>query len=78
MIQIDHGIPIPPAPPQGRPRGASGKRVYPWRKMAVGDSFVFPGDLRDAWQRVHARKIHDSYRYEPRRLDGAIRIWRVA
>ena len=78
MIQIDSGIPIPPAPPQGRPRGVPGAWLYPWRKMAIGDSFIFPGDLKDAWQRVHSRKRSNAARFEPRRWNGVIRIWRVA
>jgi hypothetical protein len=78
MIQIDRGIPIPPAPSKGRPRGHPGRRLYPWRQMAVGDSFAFPGELPEAWTRIHGRKWHDRNAYEARRMDGAIRIWRVA
>ena len=34
-IKIDRGKPLP--------RFATGKTKYPWRKMAVGESFFVPG-----------------------------------
>jgi hypothetical protein len=83
MIQIDYGIPLPPAPPKGRPRGTPGKWKYPWRSMKVGDSFKFDGSNQDAWKLVHGRRATtDGWRYEAYRIveDGemVVRIWRVA
>lgn len=82
MIQVDHGIPIPPQPIKGRPRGAPGKRLYPWAAMEVGDSFIFRGPNVEAWQRIHARKAHDRKTYVSRVItengERIVRIWRVA
>jgi hypothetical protein len=81
MIQIDRGIPLPPRPPLGRPKGHPGKRRYPWTKLGVGDSFVFPGTKLGAWQRIGDRRRFDRRQYEARQLvengQMVVRIWRV-
>lgn len=82
MIQVDHGVPIPPRPRIGRRKGASGKPQYPWLTMEVGDSFIFPITLHRAWARISDRRKFDRRTYEARELveDGVnvVRIWRVA
>lgn len=82
MIQIDSGVPLPPRPNTGRPKGAPGKRRYPWKAMRVGDSFIFPATKTEAWQRIGDRRRFDRNQYETRQLveDGrmVVRIWRVS
>jgi hypothetical protein len=69
-MKVEPGIPIPPA---------KTRRRYPFKTMAIGDSF--PLDYRLAQQTANAA----TYRYAPKRfacrkvggVDGW-RIWRVA
>jgi hypothetical protein len=54
---------------------------YPFEKMAVGDSFLVrnPADygvVNARLQRRHAS--HQGEKYEPRRVDAGIRVWRIA
>jgi hypothetical protein len=82
-IQIDKGIPIPPANPSGRQSGQRrGQRKYPWMAMPIGSSFIYPGDSGGAWRSIIGRHKLTHYRYVSRRLleDGqwVTRIWRIA
>ncbi len=82
MIQIDHGIPIPPPSRYGRPKGTPNAFRYPWMAMEVGDSFVFPGSRHEAMQRIHGRREFDRRIYQSRQTieNGVqvVRIWRTA
>ena len=75
-IKVDKGIPIPE-----RRRGPGAPEKYPWREMAVGDSFFVPGitsakfggtplSMRNAG-RVFARRSWTE--------DGVkgVRVWRT-
>lgn len=81
MIQIDHGIPIPPRPPVGSLKGRCGVHKYPWATMGVGDSFVFPGILSSAQARIWGRRHYDRRRYWAFSVveDGQtiVRVWRI-
>jgi hypothetical protein len=68
-IQIDKGIPLPTG-------GKSGVRRWPFDQMEIGDSF-FSTDLAlqsaaHSWAALHRKKIIT------RKVDGGVRVWRVA
>jgi hypothetical protein len=83
-ITIEKGVPIPERSNR-KPFNAS---RYPWRQMAVGDSFLFPwtkGNLRYTYSRAQAavryRHLTQGEKYDVRAVDEngerVIRIWRV-
>ena len=84
MIQVDHGIPIPPPQPRGRSPGI--KNYCPWDKLKVGDSFAYPPACDWRMTRIHAvnqilaRKKWDRNTYVARRMPDTdvVRIWRVS
>ena len=68
MIKVDKGIEIPQ--PTGR------QKRYPFRLMAVGDSFfsdskASPMPLASKFGKKHGVK------FTSRRVDGGWRIWRI-
>lgn len=70
-IVIDRNVPIPDAAPKGK---------YPWDKMEVGDSFVFPGTLDPhacyaAAQNIRKKCPDKDFRV--RRIGKQYRCWRV-
>ena len=70
-IAVEKDVPLP-APLRG-----SGK--YPWRSMAVGDSFFVPGMTTASI----AGSVHSAYKRLPgwkftsRTVDGGVRVWRI-
>lgn len=69
MTELEHNRPLP----AGRPQ------TYPWRAMAVGDSFLFPHFVnyphetaRAASRRLHPRK------FTARKTRDGVRCWRIA
>lgn len=71
--EIEKGVPLPTDKRGGR------YSAYPWKAMAVGDSFVVPraknqplgGMVREATKRLNMK-------FTTRRVEGGIRIWRIA
>lgn len=75
MFEIDKSIPIPP--PSGR-----NNRKYPFDKMETGDSFFVPlanGKSPSAvFASVKAAKRRLKINLTTARVDGGIRVWRIA
>lgn len=77
MIEIEKGIPIPPA------RQPGVKAKSPRHEMEVGDSYFVKTSARDAcvvegnkarcWGRKNGGK-----KFSTRQVEGGVRIWRVA
>lgn len=68
MVKIEKGIPIP----EGRGRATK----WPWRDLAVGDSFLMRGKtIRSAGAGEAARRC--GIRLLARTVEGGVRVWRV-
>jgi hypothetical protein len=83
---VEPGIPIPPPNRKGNTK--SGRPIYPFKLMAVGDSFFVPaGSIgTDIWIRINAaintRQQKADVRYCWRRMTNAdgvdgFRVWRT-
>ena len=74
-ISIDKKVPMPPHP---RRVGGVGQK-YPWRQMNVGDSFLFPPDIKIQ----HASALAVGFgqaidgKFSCRTTDEGVRCWRV-
>jgi len=70
-IPIERGIPIPPK--------KTTETKYPWRDMAVGDSFTIPlaafGNVRVAAFRFGKK---NGMRFCSRKDGDQVRVWRTA
>ena len=87
MIEIESGIPIPV---KGTTRGspiAGRKAIYPFRDMAVGDSFFVPVKNGKTPQQTrngitgtisYHTKTHPGRRFVSRIVEGGVRFWRTA
>ena len=87
MIEIESGIPIPA---KGTTRGNSNsgrKAIYPFKDMAVGDSFFVPtkNGKTPAQTRngitgtiAHHTKVYPGRRFASRLVEGGARFWRTA
>ena len=69
-IKIEHGIPLPPA---------RNKCRYPYKQMAINDSFFVP----DAGQNEIANQAHRWSKklgrtFVTRKRAGGVRVWRIA
>ena len=87
MIEIESGIPIPV---KGTTRGNSNsgrKAIYPFRDMAVGDSFFVP--TKNGKTPAQTRNgvtgsisfhtiAHPGRRFASRLVEGGVRFWRTA
>lgn len=72
MIAIDKKIPIPNA---DRSRGR--KPIYPFRDMAVGDSFLAPAKKYNSVASIACRR-HLPKEFTIRKITSElIRVWRV-
>lgn len=76
MIEVQSGVPIP-AKKGGRPPR------YPWRDLAVGDSFFIPAALRPvvaSASRNNARRNGGRFRVLTMVENGikGVRVWRIA
>lgn len=71
MLEIEKGIPIP-----GKKTGHYA-RVYPWYEMEVGDSvFTEKTNLSGCFGGGRVRA--SGRRFAQRKVEGGIRIWRIA
>jgi hypothetical protein len=76
-ISIQKGVPIPAVKPRGREGSSPAK--YPWRKMSVGDSFLFPSPItRQAFAAASLAEKFTGYRFVVRKTDEGYRCWRIA
>jgi hypothetical protein len=68
MFEIEHDVP-PPA--------CASVRRYPWREMAIGDSFVLPAPHSNPWAMAANAGRKYGMRFVTRTVKGGWRIWRV-
>lgn len=82
-IKIDKGVPVPAA--------FAAKERFPWREMAVGDSFFAPGYIQTKAQRKNgeptiglafAKRLVPNSKWTLRMVEESgvrgVRVWRVA
>jgi hypothetical protein len=73
MLKIEKGIPIPPDM-----RGMTkGKRKYPFAEMEVGDSILLE-QKKASGIGSYAQKCLPGAKFSTRKVEGGIRIWRLA
>ena len=76
VIEVEKGIAIPEA----RTKAKGG--VYPYSQMQVGDSFLVNEDRNNLLIYVcnKNRKAAKAYntKYTAKRVEGGVRVWRVA
>ena len=87
MIEIESGIPIP-VKGKGHGNSNSGRKaMYPFRDMAVGDSFFVPVMNGRTPQQTRNNivgaisfhiKAHPGRRFVSRIVEGGVRFWRTA
>ena len=74
MIKIEKGIVIPPPKP--------GRKLYPWRDLEVGESFLVEKDHRSL-ARLQAvllgcsRASRCDRTFVTRQMDSGVRVWRT-
>lgn len=73
-IKIEKSIPMPPA------GGKNGLAKYPWKSMAVGDSFLFPAGVshQAASSNITSAQKRTGFQFSYRSTSEGIRCWRVA
>lgn len=72
MFEIEKGVPAPSAPRNAK---------YPFRNMEIGDSFFVPDDKasEDALRSsASAFGKHNSIKLKVKRVEGGLRVWRIA
>lgn len=72
-IKIEKGVPMPPS--------SSGNLKYPFRSMAVGDSFFVAGKsvgTMAANASPAARRIGGGTKFTCRAENGGVRVWRIS
>lgn len=83
IMNIENNIPIPPDIRSGR------FKKYPFRDMAIGDSFLMPLDGKTASQIINkltASAYHfkikpggnPKFKTAMRTVEGGVRCWRIA
>jgi hypothetical protein len=73
-LKVEKGVPVPQ-----KESGAGRKALYPWRNMNVGDSFFVPG--KTVYQftgHLSSAKQATGFTFTQRRVDGGVRVWRIA
>lgn len=87
MIEIESGIPIPARGSGGGDPKSGRKAIYPFRDMAVGDSFFVPVKNGKTPQQTRNgitgaisfhTKAHPGRRFVSRIVEGGVRFWRTA
>lgn len=75
-ITIDKNIEMPDRPGSG---GGSYPK-YPWKTMDIGDSFLFPAEMKEQSVRslpYEAGKTHGR-KFTVRKTEEGFRCWRIA
>jgi len=67
-IEIDKNIPIPER---------AGREMYPFPKMAIGDSFFVKGKTANALRSASINYRREGQDYISRQLKEGARIWRI-
>lgn len=77
QIRIQKRVPIPVV----KPRGPGGRRPprYPWDKMEVGDSFLFPPEIGRASYAaaIQASRMNPGKTFVAYKTDEGFRCWRT-
>jgi len=72
MYKIEKNIPAPGPAPQSI-------RKYPFDKMQIGDSFFVPGGNQNSIATSATNQLNRyGRRYTTRKMDGGVRVWRIA
>ena len=74
-FKIESGVPLPPN------AGKQGLGKYPFRKMNIGDSFLVATDVQGKTANnlaSCARQIFGKGNFAIRRVEGGVRVWRLA
>ena len=71
-IKAESGIPMPEA------KAHKFKPKYPWKTMAIGDSFQVDLSLSCASSTASRASKAYSRKFRAAELDGRVRIWRTA
>ena len=76
-MRLESHVPFPLSPGK---RGKGRHPLYPFGRMAVGDSFVVPRSEADrAWAAASKWKIrHPGWNYTSRSEGEIVRLWRLA
>lgn len=76
-IKIDKNIPIPPADRRGLATSRTTK--YPFRKMQIGESFLFPKGTKVSNARSAAQQTarRSNMKFSVRQIEEGIRCWRI-
>jgi len=85
QIEVRKDVPVPE---DGRAKNGGLPGVYPWRRMAVGESFLFPADVQINKASANVRGVNlrmasTGVRFVCRSIKdgpdaGRIGCWRVA
>ncbi len=70
MIKVDPNIPMP--------AGRIASRKYPWREMAIGDSFFIPDVSRKSFSGPSLAAKRTGFKFTVRTVEGGLRVWRFA
>lgn len=75
MIAIDKNIPMP-----NPKRGRNKKYNYPWQKMEVGDSFLYPPHVNYGTARGNVERMIEKLgrKFALRTTPEGLRCWRTA
>jgi hypothetical protein len=72
-LQIEKGVPIPPK------TTTKGRRMNPIRELEVGDSVLIAGKYQEnVASRAGRITRQTGRRFVTRKVEGGVRVWRVA
>jgi hypothetical protein len=71
--KVENSFPVPDfSGGPGRPS------KYPWKSMAVGDSFFVPGKLVENMSPLaNYQERKNGVKFTCRTVDGGVRVWRI-
>lgn len=70
MFKVEKAVQMPPAKTRG---------VYPFSRMAVGDSFVVPPEIRyKVYAAARSFGARHGCRFSVRKDGDQVRVWRIA
>lgn len=74
-FKIEKGVSIPPVIRNG---GGGAPSKYPFKEMAVGDSFSAPlSERRRVIAAASAHKLRHGGQFTARTLEDEVRVWRI-
>ncbi len=77
MQEIHSNVPMPGS--RGAAKFAKNSK-YPWRKLQIGQSFMFPEEMPEHHARSYASSTGKrlGLKFSVRRVDGGLMCWRVS